>query len=117
MFLKIGGISANVGFKWSGTRKELRRLVPAYAGQDTIYQRPRLQRREDVGMSMASQYQKRPEIESFYTNMLSGVLGFPLQPIDGHTLIASWRLSLEPIFFLPSDEMAGQHFEKRKYLC
>jgi hypothetical protein len=26
-----------------------------------------------------------------------------------HTLVASWRLSLEPIFFLPSDEMAGRH--------
>jgi hypothetical protein len=35
--------------------------------------------------------------------------GFPLQPIDGHTLIASWRFSLEPIFFLPSDKMADRH--------
>jgi hypothetical protein len=41
--------------------------------------------------------------------MLSGVLGFPLQPIDGHTLIASWPLSHVPIFFLPLDEMAGRH--------
>ena len=41
--------------------------------------------------------------------MLSGVLGFPLQPVDGHTLITSWSLSLEPILFLPSDEMSGRH--------
>jgi hypothetical protein len=41
--------------------------------------------------------------------MLSGVLGFSLQPVDGHTLITSWSLSLEPIFFLPSDEMSGRH--------
>jgi hypothetical protein len=41
--------------------------------------------------------------------MLSGVLGFPLQPVDGHTLITSWSLSLEPILFLSSDEMSGRH--------
>jgi hypothetical protein len=41
-------------------------LVPAYVGQDTIYQRPRLQCRGDVGMPVTRQYQKRPGIESFY---------------------------------------------------
>jgi hypothetical protein len=41
--------------------------------------------------------------------MLSGILGFPLQPVNGHPFITSWSLSLEPIFFLPSDEMAGRH--------
>ena len=40
---------------------------------------------------------------------LTGLQSFPLQPIDGHTLRASWRLSLEPIFFLLWDEMAGSH--------
>ena len=41
--------------------------------------------------------------------MLSGILGFPLQPVDGHPFITSWSLSLEPIFFLPSDEISGRH--------
>ena len=41
--------------------------------------------------------------------MLSGVLSFPLQLVDGHPLISSWSLSLEPIFFLPSDEISGRH--------
>jgi hypothetical protein len=35
--------------------KSFRRLVPVYAGQDTISQRPRLQRRGDVGMPVTSQ--------------------------------------------------------------
>ena len=42
-------------------------------------------------------------------SMLSGALGFPFQPVHGHPFISSWSLSLEPIFFLPSDEMAGRH--------
>ena len=35
------------------------------AGQDTIYQRTRLQRRGDVGMPVARKYQKRPELSRF----------------------------------------------------
>ena len=70
---------------------------------------------DGVGVSAKSVHRKTLHPDQFFgvvalvTNMLSGVLGFPLQPIDGHTLIASWRLYLEPIFFLPSDEMAGRH--------
>ena len=48
------------------SQEELRRLVPAYAGQDTIHQRTRLQRRGEVGMPVARKYQRRPGIESLY---------------------------------------------------
>ena len=34
------------------------KLVPAYAGQDTIHQRTRLQRRGDVGMPVARKVSK-----------------------------------------------------------
>jgi hypothetical protein len=62
---------------------------------------------DGVGVSAKSVYGYAFHPDQFFgvvalvTNMLSSVLGFPLQPVDGHTLIASWSLSLEPIFSLP----------------
>ena len=70
---------------------------------------------DGVGVSAKSVHGKTFHPDQFFgvvalvTNMLFGVLGFPLQPVDGHTVIASWSLSLQSIFFLPSDEMAGRH--------
>ena len=46
-----------INFKRANITQKLR-LVPAYAGQDTIHQRTRLQRRGDVGMPVARKVSK-----------------------------------------------------------
>lgn len=75
----IYGVDANALYLWSIMQKMptghfvrrkkedgFKRQAPAYAGQDRLYQRPRLRRCGDVGMLVASQYKKIPGIESFY---------------------------------------------------
>jgi hypothetical protein len=43
------------------------------------------------------------------TNGLTGLQTFPLQPIDGHTLIPSGRFPPEACFFFSENEMSSRH--------